>query len=66
MNYATPKTYPSTSYVTANQFLNDLRANKNYITKEQFSEMKLRALRGDIEGAYKQMYIILQPNVKCI
>lgn len=66
MNYVTPKTYPSTSYVAANSFLNDLKANKNYISKDQYKEMKLMALRGDIDGAYKRMYGILQPNIKCV
>jgi hypothetical protein len=41
-------------------FLQSLKANKGNLTRQQFRTIKGQALAGDIEGARKRMYKLLE------
>ena len=42
-------------YINAHQFLNELRRSRSYITPEQFSQLRVQALSGDVVGARKNL-----------
>ena len=46
------------------EFLQSLKANKGNLTRQQFRTIKGQALAGDIKGARKGMYQLLERRCK--
>lgn len=53
-------------FVAAHNFLITLRNHRAFLTLQEMSDLRERALRGDVEGAYYALNILLTTDRKLV